>query len=564
MEYSTSRRRFLTVAGGAVGAGALASGTGYAVLGGRQVPVSAVASGFGYTDDGTNYVISTGADLVFKVSHLNGDLTSLVYKGTEYQGYNGQNSQVESGLGASTVTISEPASGVVLVTVVHGTMHHYYAARSGENNVYMWTNKADSSITATRYIVRVRPDVFSTTNPDSWNAATDTLIEAQDVRRRTDGTTRSKHYSGQRVIDYDYVGWTTGRVGLWMVRSNHEKASGGPFYRSLMRHNYVNDGGGLYEILYYGENQTEAERYGLQGPYILAFTDGGAPAPSLFARNRSTAWIDPLGLVGWVGTSGRGKVAGVGITGRDTSYTYTVGLANASAQYWGTASDSTGAWSIKNVLPGTYTLTVYKGELAVHTGTVTVTAGGTTALHTIRITGDPSTAAVIWRIGDWDGSPTGFKNAQLMTYAHPSDSRAAPWTGDYTVGTSAPSDFPCYLWKDVNGGLKIHFRLTAAQLAAPHTLRIGITTAYANGRPRVTVNNWRSSIPTAATEPNTRSLTVGSYRGNNHTYTFDIPAAAWRTSPTADNILTIDVVSGSGTTAYLSAAFALDCIELAP
>src|SRR5581483_3862730 len=111
MEYSTSRRRFLTVAGGAVGAGALASGTGYAVLGGRQVPVSAVASGFGYTDDGTNYVISTGADLVFKVSHLNGDLTSLVYKGTEYQGYNGQNSQVESGLGASTVTISEPASG---------------------------------------------------------------------------------------------------------------------------------------------------------------------------------------------------------------------------------------------------------------------------------------------------------------------------------------------------------------------------------------------------------------------------------------------------------------------
>jgi rhamnogalacturonan endolyase len=558
MRETTSRRQFLALTGGAVGLTAAATPL---LLRGGSVDVRTVAATFGYVDDGTNYVIDTGADLVFKVSHRTGDLTSLVYKGTEYQGYGGKNSHVESGLGASTVTISKPATGVVLVTVVHGTMHHYYAARSGENNVYMWTNKADTSITATRYIVRVKPGLFPNNNPDSWDSSTDTLIEAQDIRVRPDGITRSKHYSGQRVIDYDYVGWATGSVGMWMVRSDHEKASGGPFYRSLMRHHYE-DGAGLYEILHYGENQTEAMRFGLQGPYVLAFTDGGAPASSLYARNRDTGWVDSLGLVGWVGASGRGRVAGVGIAGRDSKYAYTVGLANPNAQYWGKASASTGAYSIKNVLPGTYTLTVYKGELALHTTPVTVAAGKATALHTITLTDDPSDSPVIWRIGDWDGTPTGFKNAALMTSAHPSDSRAASWMGDFTVGTSADSSFPCYLWKDINGGIKIYFKLTAAQLAAAHTLRIGITTAFANGRPRVTVNNWTSSIPTPTSEPTTRSLTVGSYRGNNHTYSYDVPAGAWQPTASSYNVLTINVVSGSGSSQYLSAGFAVDCVEL--
>ena len=551
--HDTSRRRFLGPSGGAVGTAGLT-----ALLDRQPVTIATAGSGFGYSDDGTNYVIDTGAGLVFKVSHGNGDMTSLVYKGIEYQGCNGQNSQVEPVLGASTVTISRPAGGVILVTVAHGTSHHYYAARSGENNVYMWTGTADDSATATRYIVRVRPGLFPDGDPGSWDSRTDTLIEGRDIRLKPDGTTRSKHYSGQRVIDYDYAGWSNGSVGLWMVRGDRERASGGPFHRSPLRHQDEN-GAGLYETLHHG---AEARRFGLQGPYILAFTDGGAPATALFAGDRDTSWADALGLAGWVGTAGRGRLAGVGIKGMDPDHAYTVGLANAAAQYWGPADSGTGSYAIKNILPGTYALTIYKGELAVHTTTVTVLAGAVTALHTITISGDPSAAAVIWRIGDWDGTPTGFKNAALVTYAHPSDVRAERWTGDHIIGTSADDSFPCYLWKDVNGGLKIYFRLTAAQLAAAHPLRIGVTTAYANGRPRITVNDWTSSIPVAAGEPGTRSLTVGSYRGDNHTYTFDVPAGAWLTDASEYNVLTLNVVGGSGTTGYLSAGFALDCVEL--
>ncbi|MFE7857132.1 rhamnogalacturonan lyase B N-terminal domain-containing protein [Streptomyces sp. NPDC057403] len=538
-----------------------AAAAGTAALAGPLAP-SASAAGFGWSDDGSHYVVDTGASLVFKVSKTNGDLTSLVYKGTEYQGYGGKNSHVESGLGTSTVTVKQSGS-TILISVAYGTLKHYYAARSGENNVYLWTDKADDSVSATRYIVRVRAGLFLNDEPDSYTYTTST-VEASDVFAKSDGQTRSKHYSKLRVIDYDCVGWSTGSVGLYVVRSNHEKASGGPFYRSLLRHQSA-DGGGLYEILYYGENQTEAQRFGLQGPYVIAFTDGGAPSSSLFHANLTTPWADSLGISGYVPASGRGKVAGVGTTGRNTAFPYTVGLANSAAQYWGSARSSDGWFSIGGVLPGTYTLTVYKGELAVYTGSVTVTAGGTTTLNTLAIpsSNDPGNASAIWRIGEWNGTPSGFKNADLMTYAHPSDVRAASWTGNVVVGSGTEtSAFPCYLWKDVNSGIVVYFRLTAAQAAAAHTLRIGVTTAYANGRPQISVNDWTSSIPSPPSQPSTRSLTVGSYRGNNHTFTYSVPASAWLTDTSQYNVLRINVVSGSGTTSFLSAGTSIDAIDL--
>lgn len=540
-----------------------AAAAGTAALAGPLAP-SASAAGFGWSDDGSHYVVDTGANLVFKVSKTNGDLTSLVYKGTEYQGYGGKNSHVESGLGTSTVTVGQSGS-TILISVAYGTLKHYYAARSGENNVYLWTNKADDSVSATRYIVRVRAGLFLNDEPDSYTYTTST-VEASDVFAKSDGQTRSKHYSRLRVIDYDCIGWSTGSVGLYVVRSNHEKASGGPFYRSLLRHQSA-DGGGLYEILYYGENQTEAQRFGLQGPYVIAFTDGGAPSSSLYHANLTTPWADSLGISGYVAASGRGKVAGVGITGRNTAFPYTVGLANPAAQYWGSARSSDGWFSIGGVLPGTYTLTVYKGELAVYTGSVTVTAGGTTTLNTLAIpsSNDPGNASAIWRIGEWNGTPSGFKNADLMTYAHPSDVRAASWTGNVVVGSGTEtSAFPCYLWKDVNSGILVYFRLTAAQAAAAHTLRIGVTTAYANGRPQISVNDWTSSIPSPPSQPSTRSLTVGSYRGNNHTFTYSVPASAWLTDTSQYNVLKINVVSGSGTTSFLSAGTSIDAIDLLP
>lgn len=86
-----------------------------------------------------------------------------------------------------------------------------------------------------------------------------------------------------RTMDYDYVGKASSTVGIWLIRSNHEKASGGPFFRSLLR-GCTTDHEDLYEILYYNMGTTDPERFGLQGPYVLSFTTGATPNTALFAR----------------------------------------------------------------------------------------------------------------------------------------------------------------------------------------------------------------------------------------------------------------------------------------
>lgn len=107
---------------------------------------------------------------------------------------------------------------------------------------------------------------------------------------------------------------------------------------------------------------------------------------------------------------------------------------------------------------------------------------------------------------------------------HPSDFRLSPWDpGDFTVGVTATSNFPGYMWKDVNNGHLVYFKLTAEQITSAKTIRIGITEAFANGRPAITVNSWNSSLPSASTQGSTRSLTVGTYRGNNFIYSVGAP-----------------------------------------
>jgi rhamnogalacturonan endolyase len=340
-----------------------------------------------------------------------------------------------------------------------------------------------------------------------------------------------------------------------MIRSNHEKASGGPFFRSLLRRG-SSTGEDLYDIYFYSMGHTDPERFGLQGPSVLAFTDGGAPNGALFARKADWGWFDTLGIDGWVPATGRGYASGVGLSNMKAGYTYVVGLSNSAAQYWGTADGTSGAWSITGVLPGTYTLTVYKSELEVATSSVAITAGAGTADDT-----------AIWRIGDWDGTPKGFLNfgdtPMKPTYMHPSDTRLASWDpSNYIVGTSAASGFPGYMWQDINNDHVVYFKLTADQLAASHTIRIGMTEGYIGGRPMISVNGWTSSVTPATSQASTRSLTVGTYRGNNVLLTWVVPASAWVQSTSEWQVLTISVITGSTGSGYLSGGISIDAVDM--
>jgi len=90
-------------------------------------------------------------------------------------------------------------------------------------------------------------------------------------------------------------------------------------------------------------------------------------------------------------------------------------------------------------------------------------------------------------------------------------------------------------------------------------VRIGITAAYANARPQISVNSWSSAVPSASSQPDSRSLTIGTYRGNNTTFTYSVPASAF---VAGTNTVTINAASGSGNTGFLSAGFAVDAVDM--
>lgn len=529
------------------------------------------AESFGLTEDANFYTVDTGAGLVFKIRRTDngvstqsaGDIASLIYNGVQYQDQS-RGSQLNSGFdflytGVSAVNVSATTVGAdtIKITVRAGDLTHYYLARRGSPNIYMGTHftTEPSTLGLARFIVRV-PIAALPNGPTPSDIRNNTgAIESGDVFGLANGETRSKHYSNPRLKDWRYLGATGPGVGLWIVRDNNEGNSGGPFYRSLSNQ-ATSTNQELTYIINYGEAQTEAFRPGILNTYTLTFTGGAAPGAL------DTSWFAGMGMTGYVPASARGGVAGVGIANRDTAYTYTVGFANATAQYWVDADAANGHFDSRGMIPGTYTMTIYKNELAVDSRSVTITGGGMATLNTITIASDPSRTAALWRIGDWDGTPKEFLNGGKVSTMHPSDVRMASWTvPDYVIGSSSPATgFPAYQWKDINNNTVIRFNLTSSQIRN-YTLRAGITVAAAGARPKIAVNSWSSANPAASTQPKTRTLTVGVYRGNNTPYSFDIPASAL---VVGQNTVTLTAISGTTSTGWLSPGYAWDAVDLVP
>jgi rhamnogalacturonan endolyase len=464
-------------------------------------------------------------------------------------------------------------------------LYHYYIVRKGYPYITMatWFN-VEPDPGQCRFIVRLLPNMLPNTPLPSRNIGWDYGIEGSpDVMGYSmtnsivslRGQSRSKHYSNHRQIDWSYIGGVnnlTTMAGVWMVKSNHEGDTGGPFYRCL-----INQAAEIYETVNYGEGNPELNAQGyaafrpgtLNGPYTLVFTPGTPPSLPI-----DTSWLTNGGfnLMGYVSPSQRGIVQGNAV-GIPSGFQGVVGFANSKAQYWTTVSNNT--YTSPLMIPGTYKEILYKGELEVATNpAVVVNANGSTVANITSLEPKP---VALWRIGEWDGSPVGFLNATkspqgvypndlLIDQMHPSDIRLASWTNTacasnpYVIGTSIPSQFPCYQWMGVNGTIVIQFNLTAAQIKN-HTVRIGITTSYSGARHSVTVNSYNAGFPGPSTQPSTRTLTVGTYRGINTMETYNIPASAFKVGT---NTLYVSLVSGSYTpgATWLSPGIGFDCVEM--
>ena len=508
------------------------------------------AGAVGVTDSGSYLTINTGAGLIYTINKANGDMTSCKLNGTELTGT--KPSHINSGLGSANVTYSKSPSGsTVVITVSTDTLTHYYASRYGENIIYMATYITEQpAIGCLRYIFRGNGKVLTNVPTESNIVGATGLEGGPDVFSFSNGKTASKYYGNDQAKDLTIRGCTGNGVGVFVAYGSRETSVGGPFYRDIQFQSGTDTE--IYNVMNHAIGATEDYRMGLYGPYAYVFTNGSTPSiPDM-------SWMSALNLKGWV--SSRGTVAIVGLSGMDSNYTYTYGFANSTAQYWATAN-STGFAKCTGMKPGTYTMTVYKGELSVHTATVTVTANQTTILNTQKISNDPSSNSAIFRIGNWDGTPLEFLNGKNISIMHPSDVRNSSWGPvTYNVSSNTASQFPAAQFRAANSPTTITFNLSSSQASAAHTLNIGITTAYNNGRPSVTVNGHALAVKSASSQPKSRSLTVGTYRGNNTTFSWSIPASYLNAG---SNTITITPISGNtDLSTYLSASYAYDCVEL--
>ncbi|PBP27188.1 Rhamnogalacturonase B [Diplocarpon rosae] len=266
------------------------------------------------------------------------------------------------------------------------------------------------------------------------------------------------------------------------------------------------------------------------------------------------SFMGDLDLDGWVAASGRGTVQGTAAGVDGSAFQIVLHWFSVHAQYW-VYADADGAFVSPAMREGTYTQVLYQGELKVATkNSVEVTAGAQTTADIESTWATGSTT--LFQIGDWDGRPTGFRNADKQLRMHPSDSRMDSWGPlTYTVGTTDLDGFPMAAVQGVNDPVTIQFTLTDAEAGGAATLRVGTTLAYASGRPAVAINDEDAAVPDAPTKIDSRGFTRGAYRGFGEIYDFDIADGGL---VAGENTITIAVSSGSSGDDFLAPNFARD------
>ncbi|KAJ9467425.1 Rhamnogalacturonate lyase A [Diplonema papillatum] len=543
----------------------------------------ATAGAFGITESENYYTIDTGTELVFQVRRKDlggtstsaGDINSILYKGVEYMETLGRGSHINSGfdwLYEDTTEVSVDAEtigdDIIKITVVGGQLTHYYIVKKGESRVYMGTYWSLMSTIKTgyRYLFRLNSNLITNGPPegDIRDPTNSSLylpfLESQDIFAVANGESRAKHYTNHRMMDWKYMGGTSNdNVGMWIIKATHEGGTGGPFYRTTQIQTTPTTMELTYILNYNHANPEEEDwRVGNLYQYTFIVNDGSAPETDI-----DYTFYKDLNLVGFVGPEGRGQVACSSIEGKAADRQYVAHLRNADSQYWATADDASGSFTVKDAKPGVYTLTVYRVEFEVYTKTnVVVKAGETTDLGKIVANSDANDRESVWRIGEWDGTPQELRNGLKVTTMHPSDVRMEPWeSADFVVGTDPPTNFPCYMWKDVNNYRSIKFELTPAQMTQRLIVRIGTTTSYNAARPNIIINYWQADALPVKPYPSTRSLTTGSYRHINAMYEYEVPTAAWDATEAMQTLIVI-CYSTNSNSGYLSPGMSVDAIDL--
>lgn len=147
-------------------------------------------------------------------SRANGDVTSLLFNGVEYQGTS-KASGINSGLGTSTVSAETINNKYIKITAKSNSLPvtHYYVAKPDDPTIYMATyitGEVDPG--ELRWLARLRQtNVPTGVHGDVGNTIGCTAFEGKDTFRCSNGQTRCKMYTSDRFID-DQIHGVAGSV----------------------------------------------------------------------------------------------------------------------------------------------------------------------------------------------------------------------------------------------------------------------------------------------------------------------------------------------------------------
>ncbi|KAF4321452.1 hypothetical protein JM18_003333 [Phytophthora kernoviae] len=518
------------------------------------------ASSFGYKEGDGTWVINSGKGLVVTVTQGSCDITSMLWNDAELQ-ISKKKTHINSGLGKVTSTIESLKDSTIRINCKTKGLEHTYLFRPEENAIYMGTyHTAEMALGELRFLARL--DRKPLKNGMSAAATIDGMsaIEAHDVYADSKDVTASKFYSGIPFIEDKVHGVTGDAGGVFFVMSDnaYEKSVGGPFFRDI--NNQCTEANELTFYMFSDHTRTEEYRYGFHGPFALVFTDGSTPTASDVDFD---FFQDLTDLTGFVTEADRGTWTG-GIVDKNGvlgNTSVVVGFSNADAQYWVSVDSTTEPFTSPAMIAGSYNATIYRNQLPVSSEPITIKTGATQGeAQSLTVTHE-LVAKPVWRIGEWDGTPDGFLNADKIHTMHPSDSRMEAWTPlNFTVGTDKDSVFPMVMFRAVNDPITINFALTAEQAGADRTLKVGIPLSQNNGRCSVTVNAFSAKVPTSSSVK-TRGVTRGVTVGNYVFYEYAIPKTAFIEGA---NKIVMSIVSGNEDSLgkWLSASVVFDALEL--
>jgi rhamnogalacturonan endolyase len=326
------------------------------------------------------------------------------------------------------------------------------------------------------------------------------------------------------------------RKGVWFVLGGHDYFNDGPTKQDLTLSE-------SYLLMHFGRNHYAGSSTSvaageswrkLYGPFLLycnsttATSNAGnalwADAQAQVAAEKSAWPYSWLSTSDHPAASARGTVTGQllvndvlkpSLTGANAQ----IGLAAPEAthgnwqnqskgyQYWAKA-DASGNFSLPAVRPGTYTLYAFlDGAVGEFSKTsITVTAGGTTALGPLTWTIPRSGASLAWEIGEPDRSAAEFKhgNDYFKPYLWEVYPTELPNPLIYNIGTSSPATDFNYVHSGyptiVNGtttwgswNWKLNFNLSAVPSVGNATLTVAVASSnYA--RLYLTINDDASAF----------------------------------------------------------------------